>query len=238
MIKNNLARKDMREGKEVMNEMEIYLKSTEAINSDHEAIQDAAKGLTSACTSDLEKAIQLFYFVRDSIKYNMYMISVYLDDFKASTTLTRGKGYCVQKAVLLAALGRAASVPTRLVFAKIRNYRVPAHVIEQIGTNIFPGHGYNQFYLHEKWVSAAATFDKELCQRNGLRTVEFNGMHDATLPKTDLVNNPYIEYLEIYEPQADLPLKWLTKEISKTWGTGKRAWLSEEDPKDYEVPLR
>ena len=220
-----------------MNEMEIYLKSTEAINSNHEAIQEVAKKLTSDCTSDIEKAIKLFYFVRDSISYNVYMISMYLDDFKASATLTRGKGYCVQKAVLLAALGRTASVPTRLIFAKIKNHRVSAHLIEQIGTNIFSRHGYNQFYLHGKWVSAAATFDKELCHRNGLRTVEFDGGHDATLPQTDLAGNPYIEYLEIYQPRADLPLAWVTKEISEIWGAEKRAWLCEEDSRGHETPF-
>jgi hypothetical protein len=59
--------------------------------------------------------------------------------------------------------------------------------------------------------------------------VEFDGVHDAALPKTDLAGNPYIEYLEKYEPQADLPLEWITREISKVWGVGKRAWLSEED---------
>jgi transglutaminase-like putative cysteine protease len=211
-----------------MNEMEIYLKPTVAINSNHEAIQETAKKLTLGCSSDVEKVIELFYFVRDSIKYSIYMVSTYLDDFKASTILTRGKGYCVQKAVLLTALGRATGVPTRLTFAKIRNYRVPAHLIEEMGTNIFPRHGYNQFYLNGKWVSAAATFDRELCQRNGLRTVEFDGVHDATLPKTDLAGNPYIEYLEKYEPQADLPMKWVAKEISKIWGAEKRAWLSNE----------
>ena len=228
----------MKVRKEVTSEMEVYLKSTEAINSNHEAIKEAAKKLTSGCTSDVEKTIRLFYFVRDSIKYNRYMVSVYLDDFKASATLARGKGYCVQKAVLLTALGRAASVPSRLAFAKIRNYRVSAHLIEQMGTNIFPRHGYNQFYLNGKWVSAAATFDKELCQRNGLRTVEFDGVHDTTLPKTDLAGNLYIEYLEIHDPQADLPLEWITKETSKIWGMEKRTWLNEEDSRGHRIPLR
>lgn len=219
-----------------MNETDIYLKSTEAIDSNNEAIQEVAEELTSGCPSDVEKAIKLFYFVRDSIKYNIYMISMYLDDFKASTTLMRKKGYCVQKAVLLAALGRAAGVPSRLAFAKIRNYRAPAHLLERIGTNVFPRHGYNQLYLSGRWVSTAATFDKELCQRNGLRTVEFDGMHDATLPKTDLAGNPYIEYLEIYQPQVDLPLEWITKETSKIWGTEKRAWLSGEDSRSPKTP--
>jgi len=36
--------------------------------------------------------------------------------------------------------------------------------------------------------------------------------------------------LEKYGPQADLPLEWIAKEVSRMWGPGKRAWLSEEAP--------
>ena len=218
--------------------MEIYLKSTEAIDSDQELIQETAKKLTLGCTNDVEKAINLFYFVRDSIRYNIYMISMYLDDFKASTVLSRGKGYCVQKAVLLAALGRAVNIPARLAFARIKNHRVPAHLIERTGTDIFPRHGYNQFYLNGEWVSMAATFDKELCLKNGLPTVEFDGKHDAILPEIDLAGNLYIEYLEVYQPQADLPLEWITKETSRIWGAEKRAWLNKVDYQDYKLPAK
>ena len=213
-----------------MDDFELYLKPTEAIDSEHETIQSMAEKLTHDCASEVEKAVKLFYFVRDSVRYNVYMISVALEDFKASTVLARGKGYCVQKAVLLTALGRAAGIPSRLCFAKIKNHRLPAHLIERIGTNILPRHGYNQFFLNGKWISAAATFDRELCKKNGFRTVEFDGIHDATLPKLDLNGHPHIEYLEKYCPQADLPLEWIAKEVSRMWGPGKRAWLSEEAP--------
>ena len=219
----------------VMSEMGIYLKATEAINSNHEVIQETAGKLTFGCTNDVEKVIKLFYFVRDSIRYNVYMVSMYLDDFKSSDTLERKKGYCVQKAVLLAALGRAVNIPTRLAFARIKNHRAPIHLMEQIGTNIFPRHGYNQVYLNGEWVSMAATFDRELCLQNGLPAVEFDGMHDAILPETNLAGNLYIEYLEMYEPQADLPLEWITKETSRIWGVEKRAWLDKKDSKFYKV---
>ena len=217
---------------ENMDNLELYLRPTEAIDSEHETIQEITEKLTHDCTSEVEKTIKLFYFVRDSIRYNIYMASVVLEDFKASTVLRRGKGYCVQKAVLLTALGRAAGIPSRLSFAKIKNHRIPAHLMEKMGTNIFPRHGYNQFFLGAKWISAAATFDRELCEKNELPTVEFDGIHDAILPQTDLNGNSYIEYLEKYGPQADLPLEWITKEIAKFWGPDKRAWLNEEDSKE------
>ena len=214
-----------------MDNFNLYLKPTETIDSEHETIQKLVEKLTRDCDSTAEKATKLFYFVRDSIRYNVYMASIFIEDFKASTVLRRGKGYCVQKAVLLTALGRAAVIPSRLSFAKIKNHRIPAHLMEKMGTDIFPRHGYNQFFLNGRWISAAATFDRELCQKNELPTVEFDGIHDTFLSQTDLNGNPYIEYLEKYNPQADLPLEWITKEIAKLWGPDKRAWINERDSK-------
>ncbi|MCD6567532.1 MAG: transglutaminase family protein [Dehalococcoidia bacterium] len=214
-------------------ELELYLKPSELINADNEAIQETAKRLTLGCTCDEERISRLFYFVRDTIKYSVYMISTHPDDFKASTTLARGKGYCVQKAVLLTALGRAAGVPSRLVFAKIRNHRTPAHLMERTGTDVFPGHGYNQFYLHGEWINATATFDRELCLRMGFPMVEFDGTRHATLPTTDLKGNPFIEYLEVYPPRADVPLEWIAERVSLIWGANKRAWLNKENSSSH-----
>lgn len=209
------------------NDMEVYLRPTFAIDSDHERIVETAEKLTGGCSSDEEKAVKLFYFVRDSIPYNVYMISVFIEDFKASRILEWRKGYCVQKAVLLAALGRASGVPSRLVFAKIKNHRVPDHVFEKLRTNVFPRHGYNQFYLNERWVSAAATFDRTLCEKNGLPTVEFDGKKDAILPDKDLMGKTYIEYIEKFPPVDDLPFDWIAKRISKIVGPDKRPWLDK-----------
>ncbi|MBW1702721.1 MAG: transglutaminase family protein [Deltaproteobacteria bacterium] len=209
------------------NDMEVYLRPTFAIDSDHERIVETAEKLTGGCSSDEEKAVKLFYFVRDSIPYNVYMISVFIEDFKASRILEWGKGYCVQKAVLLTALGRASGVPSRLIFAKIKNHRVPDHVFEKLRTNVFPRHGYNQFYLNERWVSAAATFDRTLCEKNGLPTVEFDGKKDAILPKKDLMGKTYIEYIEKFPPVDDLPFDWIAKRISKIVGPDKRPWLDK-----------
>jgi transglutaminase-like putative cysteine protease len=210
-------------------ETDAYLQPTDVIDANHEDIRSTAVELTHGCADDTEKAVKLFYFVRDSIRYNIFMISVFKEDFTASRILAWGKGYCVQKAVLLTALGRAAGIPSRLDFAKIKNHRVPPHIYEKLGVNVFPRHGYNQFFLQDGWVSAAATFDKELCRRNGLPVVEFDGKHDATLPETDLQGNPYIEYLERFPPREDLPFDWIVEKISAIVGPDKRPWLKPPD---------
>jgi len=208
--------------------MDLYLQATQTIDADHEKIIEAAQRLTAGCSNDQEKAVKLFYFVRDKIKYNIYMISVFIEDFRASRVLKWGKGYCVQKAVLLAALGRASGIPSRLMFAKIRNHQVPSHILQMFGTNLFPRHGYNQFFLEGRWMSAAATFDKELCERNGLPTVEFDGRSDAVLPQSNLKGETFIEYVEKFTPRDDLPFDWIAQRVSKIVGPDKRPWLQKE----------
>ncbi|MCK9274267.1 MAG: transglutaminase-like domain-containing protein [Syntrophales bacterium] len=209
-------------------DMSVYLQPTFTIESAHEAVIGRAEEITAGCLSDTEKAVKLFYFVRDSIRYNLFMISVFEEDFKASRILEWGKGYCVQKAVLLTSLARATGIPSRMAFAKIRNHRVPEHIVKAMGSNIFPRHGYNQFFLNGKWISAAATFDKGLCEKNGLPTVEFEGSSDAVLPETDLAGKPYIEYLEKFPAYDDLPFDWIAEIISQRVGKDKRPWLSRE----------
>ena len=208
-----------------------YLRATLTIESGHPAILACAARVTGSCAGDREKLARLFAFVRDSIRYNLFMISAFEEDFRASRVLEWGKGYCVQKAVLLAALARAAGIPGRLAFAKIKNHRTPAHIVQTVGSNVFPRHGYNQFFCEGRWVSAVAAFDRDLCESNGLPTVEFDGTTDAVLPEKDLQGRPYIEYIEKYPPTADLPFPWIVPVISARFGPDKRPSLSRQGDK-------
>lgn len=209
--------------------MDEYLRATPAIEVDHPRIRAKVAELLDDGMPAPDRARRLFAFVRDGIPYNLFMISMHPDDFRASFVLDAGKGYCVQKAVLLCTLARAAGIPSRLALARIRNHRVPPRIKERLGRDVFPGHGYNQFRLDGRWVSAAATFDAGLCERVGVPTVAFDGTGDAVLPAQALDGSPYIEYLEHYGHFADLPLEFITARTSKIWGKDKRSWLRPED---------
>jgi len=82
-------------------------------------------------------------------------------------------------------------------------------------------------YLNERWVSAAATFDRTLCKKNDLPTVEFDGKKDAILPDKDLMGKTYIEYIDKFPPVDDLPFDWIAQRISKIVGPDKRPWLDK-----------
>jgi len=212
-----------------MNELDQYLRPTDTIDCDSEAIVTKTREFTDGCADTREKALRLFLFVRDEIPYSLYMISVFREDFTASRVLAWGKGYCVQKAVLLAALARAAGIPARLAFARIRNHKAPAKIVALTGTNIFPRHGYTQLFLEGTWVSVAPTFDSTLCAKIGVPVVEWDGHTDATLPLEDLNGGKYIEYVEKFGHYADLPFDWIVAETSKTVGKDKRPWISKDD---------
>ena len=214
--------------------MDSTLKATTAIESDHPRIQALSAELCAGLDAPRERARALFAFVRDRILYNVYMISMHPDDFRASFILEAGKGYCVQKAVLLCALSRAAGIPCRLALAEIRNHRVPPELRRRLGRNVFPGHAYNQFFLDGRWVSATAAFHRDICERVGVPVVTFDGVHDALLPARALDGGPYIEYLQHFGSFDDLPMDFIIQRSSKIWGLEKRAWLRPED--DTGVP--
>src|SRR4051794_7827475 len=66
-------------------------------------------------------AIRLFYAVRDRIRYEIYGADLSSTGFRASTIIGRGSGLCIHKSIVYAAAVRALGIPSRLVFANVRN---------------------------------------------------------------------------------------------------------------------
>jgi transglutaminase-like putative cysteine protease len=193
--------------------LERYLEPTFTFDSDSEDIKAKAQELTRGREDVIDTAKALFYFVRDEISYNLYVKKHMPEHFRASNTLTRGKGYCVQKAVLLVALARAAGIPARLGCAKIRNHLVPPKVLEILKSNIFPWHGYAELYLGGKWVKATPAFDIKMCLDHRLIPVEFDGISDARFHPHNKDGKPHIEYLLDRGPFEDVPLDEIRKAL-------------------------
>jgi transglutaminase-like putative cysteine protease len=211
-------------------DMGRYLKPTPNIDSDNEAIINKALSLTEGKLEATERARSLFYFVRDQIKYNPYRYTLAPEHFRASRTLHRGDGYCVQKAVLLAALARAVVIPARLLFADIRNHLISQKQIDSIqgGINVFTHHGYCELHIEGKWVKATPAFDLKTCIKHRLVPAEFDGRRDAILHSHDQEGELHIEYVRIHGNYDDVPLEEIVYtsiqvygfERTKVWQTG------------------
>ena len=188
-----------------MKQNETYLRPTPAIDCDNESIKRKTEELTKSKDNATEKAKSLFYFVRDEIKYNFLVPSDKPEYYRASRILEIREGFCVQKAVLMAALARAVDIPARLHLTAIRNHLASDKLRELMRGNVFPTHGYNELYIEDKWVKVAPTFDLKMCQQNRFIPVEFDGRHDAILPSHNLDGKPHIEYVEDRGHYDDLP---------------------------------
>ncbi len=188
-----------------------YLSPTFFIDSDTVSVREKSREVIGSEIREREKATNLFFFVRDKIKYSHYVSRSSPEDFRASQILSRGAGYCVQKAVLLVALARAADIPARLRFSKIRNHLTPPELLEKRGTNVFAYHGLAELYLESSWIKATPTYDLDYCKKTGTTPVHFDGKKDALLPPRTLDGRPHIEYLKDRGFFHDLPFNELQK---------------------------
>ena len=198
--------------------MEEFLRQTYFIDSDHPLIIEKANMLTQSCNNAREKAVVLFSFVRDEISYNPYGPIEDKERYKASKTLKRGYGYCIQKAALLAALLRSVSMPAALIFADIINPLIPENLKTLIKTDKFIFHCYNNIYIDGKWVKATCAFDRGMCTRINVPVVEFNGMEDAIFPSLLPDGRTFVTYLQHRGIYNDIPFDEVVKEFKAFYG--------------------
>ncbi|MEA1961793.1 MAG: transglutaminase-like domain-containing protein [Bacillota bacterium] len=210
-----------------MEDLALYLEKTCNMDIDHPTVLDVMKRLDLTDLSPEQKAMKIFYFVRDKCHYNMYATTGNLEAYKASAILQSGEGWCLQKAVLFTALARAAGIPSRLIIVSIRNHKAPREVWDVMGTNVFFPHAYNHLYLNGRWIKAAATFDAAICKKINVPIVEFDGTEDAILPQYDNEGKPYIEYLEEFGYHADVPWPLIMEKSREMYGEYHDRWLGD-----------
>jgi transglutaminase-like putative cysteine protease len=200
-----------------MKKVDEYLIPTNIIDCNDVMIQEKANQVTKGQKEVVEKARKLFYFVRDEIKYNPFLPRYLPEHFRASNTLVRGEGFCVQKAVLLVALSRATGISARLGFAVIRNHLLPEKLAEMLITNVLPDHGYTELNINGRWVKITPALDIETCQKNRIIPVDFDGRNDAKFHSHTQDGKLHIEYLFDRGPYEDVPLieirEWLSSAL-------------------------
>ena len=182
-----------------------YLRPTEFVDSDHPAIIDYAGRIAGSGGDELERVLQLFYAVRDDIYYDPYLPMGKKESYRASDCLLSRRGWCVPKAALLAACARTLGIPARCGYADVRNHLATPRLIESMGTDVFYWHSYCDLYLEGKWVKATPTFNKSLCDKFGIRPLDFDARNDALFHEFDREGKRHMEYIRFRGTYADVP---------------------------------
>jgi transglutaminase-like putative cysteine protease len=187
-------------------DLNAFLAPTRFVDSDAPEVRDYAARVTAGASDPRERAVALYYAVRDGIRYDPYSVQVDPDAYRASRIVQAPAAFCVPKAILLAAAARASGIPARLGFADVRNHLASEKLRARMGTDLFVFHGYTDLYLDGGWRKATPAFNRELCSRFGVPPLEFDGTADAMLHAFDGEGRRYMEYVRDRGTFVDLPL--------------------------------
>jgi transglutaminase-like putative cysteine protease len=209
------------------------LAATPHVDSDHPEVRAFAERHALGDTPR-ERAVALYYAVRDGFRYDPYRLDLRSEGMRGSAVLATGYGWCVTKAALLAAAARAAGIPARLGFADVRNHLSTERMRASMSTDVFVWHGYTELWLEDAWRKATPAFNIELCQRFNLMPLDFDGLHDSIYHPFDLAGQRHMEYLRERGSFADVPLAQILADfrvVYPQWlhGSDARSELRQAD---------
>ncbi|WP_419913143.1 transglutaminase-like domain-containing protein [Hoeflea sp.] len=196
-------------------EKDGYLQPTHYIDSDSEAIGSFVRKALDGpdALSDTQKAVRLFYAVRDDIRYDPYAFSVRPQDYVASQITGFQSAYCVPKAILLTACLRAVGIPAAVGFADVRNHLNSPKLAELMQSDLFIYHGYVQHWLGDRTFKVTPAFNKELCDRFGVKPLEFDGTGNALFHEFDQQNRRHMEYVRDRGVYREVPMEQILSDF-------------------------
>ena len=199
-------------------EMLQYIQPSPIVDSDSGAVAAFAGENAGGSSDRREQAVRLYYAVRDGIRYDPYTIDLSVEGLRRKRGRSQdGRGWCVSKAVLLAACCRSVGIPARLGFADVRNHLTTARMRELMKTDVFFWHGYTSIYLDGVWLKATPAFNIGLCERFRLKPLEFDGRGDSIYHPFDLEGKRHMEYLAYRGEFADVPIDEMTETFRREY---------------------
>ncbi len=197
---------------------EAWLAPTWFIDFDDPSVAAFAADAAGGATHPVDVAMRLFYAVRDGFRYDPYNVDHAPDAFRASAVVRSASNWCVPKSVLLTAAARSRGIPARLGFADVRNHLTSEKLRAQMQTDVFAWHGYSELLLGDRWHKLSTAFNIELCDRFGVRALDFDGTGDALLHPYDANGNRHMEYIRQRGSFDDLPLDQILADFADIYG--------------------
>ncbi len=195
--------------------MNEYLEPTEFLDFDQPEVCEFARRNSDADKTAAENAVSLYYAVRDGFTYNPYSLDLRREGLKASNLVGRKSGYCIEKAILLAAAARLVGIPSRLSFYNVKNHIATTRIEKILGTNVLVFHGAAEMFLDGKWLKTTPAFNKRLCEKLNVAPLEFNGTTDSIFQQYDESGAVFMDYLFDYGDFADFPYELALSEMRR-----------------------
>lgn len=195
-----------------------WLKPSWFIDSEAPEVAEFASDAAGNLLDPTEIAVALFHAVRDGIRYDPYGLDLDPLTYRASVVAGSDSNWCTPKAVLLTAAARNRGIPARLGFADVRNHLTSQKLAERMGTDLFAWHGYSELLLKGRWFKVSSAFNIELCDRFGVKVLEFDGTADALMHPFDKSGQRHMEYVKERGSFDDLPLEQILSDFKIVYG--------------------
>jgi transglutaminase-like putative cysteine protease len=192
-----------------------YLEPGEFVDSADPDVRAFALEASAGEADAVPRAVALYRAVRDRVLYDPYHVGAERSFFRASDCLRAGRGFCIPKAALLAAAARIVGIPARVGYADVRNHLSTKKLSELVGGDVFYWHGFTELHLEGRWVKATPAFNLSLCERFGVRPLEFDGRHDSLFHEHDRAGRRHMEYLRERGIYADVPYGTILAEFQR-----------------------
>ncbi|NNM15782.1 MAG: transglutaminase domain-containing protein, partial [Bacteroidia bacterium] len=182
----------------VNSDISTFIQPSLFIDNTHPDVLAEKDKVVSESDSTQEKIIKLYLHVRDKWRYNPYKLDLRKEQMRASEIIKRPEAYCIEKAILYAALVRAAGIPAKVGFANVINHIGTEKLEEVLKTNMLVFHGYTLVHYNNQWRVATPAFNKELCELLNVDVLEFDGTEDSMLQHFSKEGDKYMEYVHDY----------------------------------------
>jgi len=212
---------------------EEFLEETDFLDFSDELMQEYVSAMRSI-ENNTEKAIQLYYKVRDGFRYDPYHLNLTSVGLKASTILSKKRAWCVEKAIVLAAGLRALGIPSRLGYGIVVNHIGVEKLTHYLRREEIVFHGYVDVFLNGKWVKTTPAFDPGVCRVAGVPCLEWDGKSDAMFQAYN-GEQRFMEYTHFYGTFADVPMQLMITEMRKYY---PHLFEKEIDTKEFTLKYK
>ncbi|WP_300675055.1 transglutaminase family protein [Desulfoluna sp.] len=192
-----------------------YLKTTLYCDYDHPDVIRQARVVTASLSSDRDKAVAIFYWVRDKILYRVGHWQK-----RASETLYEREGTCTNAANIFVAMCRAVGIPSGYGVLRVKGKKYFGPVMLPVFRHFIRDesvHIYGVVFLEGRWVRVDPSDDYAFCRATCHfnptgQLVDWDGQSDA------LLHLDPADILASFWPEADIET-WMKKSPKNGMGT-------------------
>lgn len=204
------------------------LEATRHFDCDDPSVCAYAADIVGDAATDVDKAVRLYYAVRDEFRYDPRHFLLTPEQFCGRQILLDKRGFCMPKSVLLSTLARAQGIPSGIGFADVMNHLMPDSMLDAMGQNAPIFHGYSVLYLNGKWLKASPAFNLSMCEMLDTKPLEFDGKNHALFHEYDNRNRKHMEYICDYGAVADFPYEMVYRDVFGQKHPAIKEWISSQ----------